>query len=866
MQRRHQKLLEFAPAPGLPQPVRSALIGAALKLARQVRYRGLGTFEFLVTQGGTFYFIEANPRLQVEHTVTEEWCGTDLVCAQLRLVSGERLTDVGLSVQPADAPPPPGQAAEARVNMETLGADGQVRASGGTLKVFTPPGGPGVRTDTFVMAGLTPSPLYDTLLAKVIVKQRAGTLDRLLRQVAQALAEFQVGGVSTNLAFLRVLLGHPEVQTYSVNTSWLDTHLPELVEQTQTIQAQQLVDESPGVDRAEEDQAPALPEATEGTVRLVAPTHGVLVAYEAALGERVRQGQCLAVVESMKTEFQIEAPVSGRVAACYLTPGSGVAQGQGLLDIAVEEDQPDTERQGSVRDLDAVPAAYAEWQRRQAGTLDAGRPVAVAKRHDGGKPTARENIAALLDEGSFNEYGALALAAQRGRHSEEKLLTMSPADGLITGVGTVNGEQFPEAASCAVAAYDYTVLAGTQGYFNHLKLDRLVSQAANWKWPLILFAEGGGGRPGDTDMPVASALATPSFLSFAALSGQVPLVGVVSGNCFAGNAALLGCCDVIIATPDSSTGLGGPAMIEGGGLGVVSAAEIGPVSTLAPAGVIDLLAENDAHAVELARQYLSYFQGDLLEWKVADQRELRWVIPEVRKRVYDVRRLLELLADRDSVLELRPDFARGLVTALVRIGGKPFGVIANDPAVLGGAVDAAGADKAARFLGLCNTHRLPLLSLIDTPGFMVGPESEAQAAVRHVSRLFLRAAKLTVPFFSVVTRRAYGLGAQAMSAGSLHAPAMTVSWPGGEFGPMGLEGAVRLGYRRELAAVSDPAEREALFQKMVGQAYDQGRAVNVAAHLEIDAVIDPAETRQWLLRALRATTWEKEPQGFVDSW
>ena len=863
VQRRHQKLLEFAPAPHLPQPIRTALIGAALQLAQEVKYRCLGTFEFLVTPGGDFYFIEANPRLQVEHTVTEEWCGTDLVTAQLRLAAGETLTAVGLATQPADAAPPPGQAVQARVNMETLGADGQVHVSGGQVQTFTPPGGPGVRVDTFVTTGLTPSPQYDALLAKVIIHRRDAALPGLLRQAAAALSEFQIAGVSTNLAFLQALLHHPDVQKYDLSTHWLDEQLPELV-----TQAAEYDDVSASTQAPTSSGPSPLPDATPGTERLTAPTTGMLVAYDVQPGQRVRRGECLAVVEAMKIEFQIEAPRDGQVVACHLAAGSSVTLGQPLLDLAADEDAGDAVTAEEERDLDALPASYAGWQRRLRATTDEARPAAVEKRHAAGKLTARENVAALLDAGSFNEHGALALAAQRGRRSEEELLTLSPADGLITGVGTVNAGQFPDTAACAVAAYDYTVLAGTQGYFNHHKLDRLIALAGQWKWPLVLFAEGGGGRPGDTDMPVAAALVTPTFLNFAALSGQVPLVGVAAGACFAGNAALLGCCDVVIATRDSSIGLGGPAMIEGGGLGVVAAGDIGPAEVLAQKGVVDLLAENDAEANELARRYLTYFQGDVAGWEAADQRELRWVIPQVRKRAYDVRALLHLLADTGSVLELRRAFAPGLLTALVRIGGKAFGVIANDPAVLGGAIDAAGADKAARFFNLCDTHRLPVLSLVDTPGFMVGPASEAEGAVRHVSRLFVRAAKLTVPFFAVITRRAYGLGAQAMAAGSLHAPALTVSWPGGEFGPMGLEGAVRLGYRRELAAVSDPQEHEALFQKLVAQAYAQGEAVNVAAHLEVDAVIDPAETRDWLLRALRVSPYsaQRREGGLVDPW
>src|SRR5262249_52861207 len=398
--------------------------------------------------------------------------------------------------------------------------------------------------------------------------------------------------------------------------------------------------------------------------------------------------------------------------------------------------------------------------------------------------------------------------------------------------------------------YDYTVFAGTQGFMNHKKTDRLLHLAQQWKLPLVLFAEGGGGRPGDTDYLGVAGLDLTTFLNFAQLSGLVPLVGIVSGRCFAGNAALLGCCDVIIATENATIGMGGPAMIEGGGLGVFTPEEVGPVAIQAPNGVIDIVVADEAEAVQVAKQYLSYFQGSTQPWICADQRLLRQLIPENRLRVYDVRRVIETLADQHSVLELRRQFGVGIITALIRIEGRPVGLMANNPMHLGGAIDAEAADKAARFLQLCDAFALPILSLCDTPGFIVGPEAEKTATVRHVSRMFVTAGSLSVPFFSIVLRKGYGLGAQAMAGGSFKAPVFCVSWPTGEFGGMGLEGAVKLGYRGELAAVEDPEQRRALFQQMVDRMYQVGKAVNMSTVFEIDDVIDPADSRRWIARAL----------------
>ena len=389
--------------------------------------------------------------------------------------------------------------------------------------------------------------------------------------------------------------------------------------------------------------------------------------------------------------------------------------------------------------------------------------------------------------------------------------------------------------------------------------------AERWNLPVVFFTEGGGGRAGTggrraggnaTDGGDAFAgrpLDTPTFATMGRLSGRVPLIGINSGRCFAGNAALLGCCDVIIATADSNIGMGGPAMIEGGGLGIFRPEEVGPTSVQSANGVIDLLVEDEAEAVAAAKKYLSYFQGATANWECADQRLLRGIIPENRLRTYDVRSVIETLADTDSVLELRRQFGPGMVTAFIRIEGRPVGVVANNPVHQAGAIESDGADKAARFMQLCDAFDIPLLFLCDTPGIMVGPEAEKTALVRHAARMFVTGASVTVPFFTIVLRKSYGLGAQAMAGGSFKAPFFVVSWPTGEFGGMGLEGAVKLGYRNELAALEDPGERKTLYDDMVARSYERGKAVNTASHFEIDDVIDPLDSRRWVSSALRAT-------------
>ena len=539
--------------------------------------------------------------------------------------------------------------------------------------------------------------------------------------------------------------------------------------------------------------------------------------------------------------------------------------------LAAREVQASATKQETTRDLDVLRPDLAEVVERKRYLLDANRPEAVARRRKTGQRTARENIEDLCDAETFIEYGGLTIAAQRRRRELDDLIRNTPTDGMVTGAGRVNGALFPDVDSrCLILSYDYTVLAGTQGKMNHAKKDRMFELAERWRLPVVIFTEGGGGRPGDTDATGVAGLDCWAFHYFGRLSGLVPLVGINSGRCFAGNAALLGCCDVVIATENSNIGMGGPAMIEGGGLGVFRPDEIGPIEDQTANGVVDIVVADEAEAVAAAKKYLSYFQGPIQEWRCGDPRELRHIIPENRLRIYDVREVIAGIADEDSVLELRRPFGPGMVTALARVEGRPIGIVANNPTHLAGAIDRDGADKAARFLKLCDAFDLPILFLCDTPGIMVGPDSERTALVRHAARLFVVGASLSVPFFTIVLRKGYGLGAQAMAGGSFKAPFFTVSWPTGEFGGMGLEGAVKLGFRKELEAETDPERRLALYQEMVDRMYEHGKAINMASHLEIDEVIDPADSRHWILRALKSappvpTRAGKKRPG-IDPW
>jgi acetyl-CoA carboxylase carboxyltransferase component/biotin carboxyl carrier protein len=721
--------------------------------------------------------------------------------------------------------------------------------------------------DTYGYAGYSAGPGFDSLLAKLIAYSPGSDYANAVRKAYRALCEFRVQGVDTNIPLLQNLLRMPEVIRNEVHTRFVEDNVAALAAGASQDHRKLYFD----LQEWQEEEAPVQSTDTPpGTTPVCSTMAGTVTGIEVREGDVVRAGQTLVFLDAMKMEHLICAHQGGVVRLVAVRPGQTVATGQVLVFIEPMEMDDAGAEAALALDLDAIRADLAEVRSRHEATLDRARPEAVAKRRRTGQRTARENVEDLCDTGSFIEYGALALAAQRRRLSVPDLIRISPADGLIAGVGSVNGTLFDEErARIMVLAYDFTVLAGTQGGMNHKKIDRMLHMARQWRLPIVLFAEGGGGRPSDTDIPWVAGLDLASFHSYASMSGCAPLVGIVSGRCFAGNAALLGCSDVIIATENSNIGMGGPAMIEGGGLGVFPPEEIGPIDVQARNGVVDIRVADEAGAVAAAKKYLSYFQGSLTDWACDDQRRLRTLIPENRRRAYDVRAVIETMADTGSVLELRREFGVGMITALVRIEGRPMGLMANNPRHLGGAIDADAADKASRFMQLCDSYGLPLVSLCDTPGFMVGPEAEKTALVRHVSRLFVTASHLRVPLFTVVLRKGYGLGVMAVAGGYFHAPFFTISWPTGEFGGMGLEGAVRLAMRRELEAIEDPAKREQTFQQAVALFYEHGKAINTASYLQIDGVIDPMETRRWILQGLRSvpgTSPGEARRTFVDPW
>ena len=904
IQRRNQKVLEVAPAPGLSEQLRRNIIDAAVRFAKKESYSNLGTFEFLVDETSQgehpFVFIEANARLQVEHTVTEEVTGVDLVQAQIRLAAGKLLTELGLD--DPDIAVPRGYAIQARVNMETIKENGAVRPASGTFAVYEAPNGPGVRTDGFGYTGYKTSTAFDSLLAKVITHTPTDDFSVAVNRTIRALSEFRLEGVSTNIPFLQNILSHDEFVNGDVHTRWVDEHLVELAAAPQkTVKRFVQIDQSEGtannsglagaqVDtsdplalfnhdakvKAEQSQEDEMLETVEmsgpdGSIGMSSPIQGTIVTIDVSVDDEVRAGQALAVVEAMKMEHVIAADRDGIVREITMVAGDVVREGYPIVFIEEAEVTGGETTAREELDPDFIRPDLEEMYMRHAYTLDENRPEAVAKRYARGYRMPRENIDELMDPGSFKEYWPLIVARQHRRHDMDTLRRDTPADGLLAGTGTINGDLFDEDRTRAmVVHYDYTVLAGTQGGRNHYKQDRMFELANRFRMPLILFGEGGGGRPGDDAIGPGVAFDTHTFTQFSKLSGLVPLITVINGRTFAGNTALVACCDVIIATEGTTVAMGGPAMIEGGGLGIYTPEEIGPMSFQVPNGVVDILVKDEKEAVQVAKKYLSYFQGIVKEWEAPDQRPLRHVIPENRLRLYDMRGIINTLADKDSVLEIREKFGIGVITSFIRVEGRPMGVIANNPHHLAGAIDSDGADKGARFIQLCDAFDIPVLSLMDCPGMMVGPDVERTALVRHCVRMFNAGANLTTPLFGVVVRKAYGLGVQAMCGASSRVGFFTIAWPTAEFAGMNIEGAVKLGYRKELAAIEDPEERKKEFELRVERSYEAAKAVNAGTGGGLDDVIDPADTRDWIASAMKRLppvlerTEKKYP--YIDTW
>ena len=852
VQRYFQKIIEVAPAPFLTDELRQQIINAAVHLATSVNYSNAGTFEFLVDVSDhehksdqPFSFIEANARLQVEHTVTEEVTGVDIVKAQIHLAGGASIAELGLGHP--DLATPRGYAIQARVCMESVREDGSIVPTAGTLSAYEPPSGPGVRTDGFGYSGYQTSLSFDSLLAKVIGHSPSADFADAITRTSRALSEFRIDGVATNIGFLQTILAHEDFATGKIHTRFIDQEMTQLAEASDLPRfvipdGYEVPADGTG---SQEDAGKAVGPA--GSIGLSSVIQGTIVEINVAIGDEVRIGQSLAVVEAMKLQHDIKADRSGLVCAVSMSVGNVVREGYPVVFIEEMELEGVAIEADAGVDLDHIRGDMQELFDHIERTLDESESEAVSALHKRGRRTPRENLTDLVDEGSFREFGPPAAG--------------SAAGGTIIGMGTVNADLVgEERGRVAVVHSDYMMASYTPGHYRQEPVHELVR---DFQVPLVLFSDGEGKPFGNLK---GVGFDASVFTEFAHLSGLVPLIGVNAGDCFAGNAILLACCDVIIATRNSTIGMNGPAVVEATGMGKLSAQEIGPMSVQAPNGNVDIVVDDDAAAIATVQQYLSYFQGPIDCWTEPDQRLMRHIIPENRVRTYDMREVINTLADEDSVLEIRKEFGIGVITAFIRVEGQPMGIVANNPAHLAGAIDSPGADKAARFFQLCDAFDIPTTVLMDCPGIMVGPEHERTALVRHAVRLFNIGGNMTSPMFGVMVRKGYGLGVQAMIGGAASIPMFTVAWPTAEFAGMNIEGAVKLSARRELAAVEDTEERIAAYDRKVADSYETARAINSGPNY----VIDPADTRAWVVRGLKSLppkpprTGKKRP--YIDTW
>ena len=841
VQRRFQKLIEIAPAPALPTDLKDAIVAAAVRLAEHVGYANAGTFEFLVDMAARrFAFIETNARLQVEHTVTEEVTGVDLVNAQLQLAGGASLADLGLT----QIDPPRGYAVQARVCMESMATDGTVRPTAGTLTAYEPPSGPGVRTDGFGYSGYQTSLSFDSLLAKVIGHAPTGGFEAAITRTTRALREFRIEGVATNIGLLQNILLHPAFAQGSIHTRFVDEHVQILTDEQNQPSFVAPDGYVPKATNPEDDVADLGP---EGSVGLNAPMQGTIVSIDVAEGDTVQIGQVVAVVEAMKLQHDIRADRGGVVCATSMNEGDVVREGYPIVFLFESDDAGEASQGDGGFDLDLVRDDLSEVNEYIQRTLDEAHPDEVAALREKGRRTPREIIDSLCDTDSFREFGPPAAGSVLG--------------GTIQGFGSVNGELVGTSRSRTAIVHSNQVFTSyTHGHYRQEQVHELVS---DWRLPLVLVSEGEDlprGNPGGVGLDASV------FADFAKLSGLVPLIGLNLGSCYGGNAALLACCDVIVGTKNSTLGATSPELTNAVGLGSYSEYELGSMAMQAENGNVDIVVEDDDEAVATVKQYLSYFQGPMADWEAHDQRRLRHIIPENRVRAYDMRDIIATLADVDSVLEIRKDFGIGVFTSFIRVEGQPMGVVANNPAHLAGAVDSPGADKGARFFQLCDAFDIPVVVFMDCPGIMVGPDHERTALVRHAVRLFNIGANCTMPMFGIMVRKAYGLGVQAMIGGASSVPYLTVAWPTAEFAGMNIDGAVKLSARRELEAIDDPEERKQAYQSRVAQGYESARAINSGARY----VIDPAETRDYIASGLKSLPSRFERKGkkrpYVDTW
>ena len=890
VQLRNQKLIEVAPAPGLDEALRQRLLGDAIKLAEGADYLNAGTVEFLVSpEAGEHYFIECNPRIQVEHTVTEQVTGIDLVEAQFRIAAGASLADLGLAGQAAVGTPR-GFAVQARVTVQ----------GAGTISAYKEPSGPGVRVDAAGYLGYAPPPEFDPLLAKVVGTANFGApFAAAVERTRRALAEFHIAGLPTNLATLQAILAHPDLLGGDARTNLL-TKQPNLLSPPSDADrrngALALLEQQAGTlnpaSVAAPSQASGAPSLAleDGQIAVECPMTGSVVEMRAAEGATVAAGDTLIVISAMKMESEVQAPCSGVVAqALALKPGDGVWAGQALAAITpAAGEQPSIEQRRDAESWAPLMAEVAAIQRLAHERLqpDSEEPGVVRQRRRG-KLTCRERIDLLLDEGSFQEVGSLA--GFPSYDEDGNISAFTPANH-VGGWGRIDGRP------AVVCADDFTSRGGHADGAIGAKSTHLDRLSLEMRTPSVRLLDGssGGGsvaamvpqqrREGESAAKESSGAIKAgrprvaggggSFLPphlgssmYAEHLSTVPVVNVLLGSVVGIGAAkaVLGHFSVMVRDIAQLFVAGPPVVSHAMGYDITKE-ELGGWHIHCRNGSVDNLAETEEEAAALTKRFLSYLPSSVYEpppVQTADpndppdrrDEELFTLIPRKRTTTFDMRKAIRLLTDKDSFLEIGPLWGTDQITGLARMNGHPVGVLASDSQhANGGALTADGCSKLTRHQDLCDLFHLPILNLVDNPGFAVGLEHETAGTIRRGGEWMIASAQATVPIFTVLMRRSFGVAGNNF-ASPRSRPSMRVAWPAADVGGIPPEGGIEAAYKRQLAEAEDP---RALRDELMARIESARGPIGPLSKFQIEELIDPRDTRrmicEWVRTAYRIVT------------
>ena len=880
VQLRNQKLIEIAPAPNLEDSLRGRLAADAIALARAAKLTNAGTVEFLLSpETGQHYFIECNPRIQVEHTVTELVTHTDLVELQFLIASGASLASLGLADQ--ELVRPHGFAVQSRVVMQGTG----------TLTAYKEPSGAGIRVDAMGYPGYMPPPQFDPLIAKVIcTSNSSASLASAIERASRALAEFHIDGVATNLSQLQAILGHPSVRAGDARTTLLTeasellTHAPDNRVAALHLMEQHLPGQ-PGTAGAPAHEGPSL-NVEEGQQGVSCPIHGSLLELSVAEGDSVAAGDTLMVVTAMKMETAVTAPCSGKVSRIAdLDVGDALSAGQVVITIAPGNGQPASSTAMTANTwqdtLDEITTLRSLAVKRLAPGSD---EPGVVRQRDRGKLTCRERIELLLDEGSFREVGSIAGFASYDE--DGGIAAFTPANS-VGGWGKIDGR------FTVVCADDFTsrgghadgAIAAKSGY-----LDRLAMEMRAPSIRLLDGSSGGGsvaamvpeqkkdGESTAKESRGAISAGRPrvlggggSFLPghlgstmYAEQLATIPVVNMLLGSVVGIGAAkaVLGHFSVMVRDIAQLFVAGPPVVSHAMGYDITKE-DLGGWQIHCTNGSVDNLAETEEEAAAMTRRFLSYLPQSVYDAPPVlppdpsdppDRREeeLFTLVPRKRTTTFDIRRAISLLADRNSFFEIGPLWGTDQVTGFCRFNGYPVGVIASDSRhINGGALTADGCDKLRRHLDLCDLFHLPVLNLVDNPGFAVGLEHEISGTIRKGGEWMVAFAQVNIPLFTVIMRRSFGVAGNNYATPRSR-PSMRVVWPSADVGGIPPEGGIEAAYKRQLAEAVDP---EALRAELNARIESVRGPTGPLNRFQMEEMIDPRDTRRYVCEWVEAA-WQ----------